>query len=502
MVEDRSKVSYATMLIACVHINTYSLDLYYKCQGQILFQVSGLLTGESSPFSFSFYLGRGLLCIAQKLYLFFFWFLGGKKKIDWFYITSIVSPLSVDGPDLMKCRRRGKMRASKRKAIVKPTDISSLNDDLLLEILSRLPLKPLHTSKCVSKRWYGLIATRPFNKPLGITTGLFIYDHTGQWGYSSNAPGDESEEELQKALDINLSFLPFFPNVMVMGGSKGLLLCVHGRDHWLNFYVCNPLTRKWLKVPMPNNVNGGIKHSVTLDFEPRVSPHFKIIRYLHKCTNDPMRYGLPSSCMELEVFSSQTGKWVKNRVLHGPRASCSLSQEISLNGVVYKLVNPLYIIGYHFRGNSIRVEEIRLPAAVTRASYGCIGEYGGCLYYSYWNHQVSIVWVLRDSHTSRWELKHKICYRNFSRIADRDLGSDHWKTVMFHPTAFLSNVEIVFLEETGGAVVYNYDEIRFRRMEITKPYSVSEEARFKVFSFTPCLVDPSRLLRARRDAME
>ncbi|KAG9443117.1 hypothetical protein H6P81_018971 [Aristolochia fimbriata] len=388
------------------------------------------------------------------------------------------------------------MIPSKRQAVLvnKPTDISSLNDDLMVEILGRLSLKPLYISKCVSKRWYGLIATSPLGKPTGKSAGLFVYDQTGKWGYSSVAPTDQFEEDLKKALDVNLRFLPFSPNVMVMGGSKGLLLCVHGRDHWLNFYVCNPLTKKWLEVPMPNNVNGGLKHSVTLDFEPKVSPHFKIIRYLHKCSTDPRRYGRPVYSMELEVFSSQTGRWIKNRVLHGPRATCSISQEISLNGSVYKLVNPLYIIAYHFRGNSIRVEEIQLPTAVTRASYGCIGEHGGRLYYSYWDHTVSIIWVLLDVRTRLWHMQHVMSFKSFSAVADRDLGKDKWKTVMFHPVAFLSDNEIVFLEESGGAVVYNCEEVRFRRMRIAMPYNVTE-TRFKVFSFTPCLVDPAKLLR-------
>ncbi|XP_068645304.1 F-box protein At5g07610-like [Aristolochia californica] len=384
------------------------------------------------------------------------------------------------------------MNTSGRQSIVKPTEISALNDDVLTNILTLLPLRPLQASKCVSKRWYGLLAGVPLTKQLCVPMGIFTYDDSGKWGYTSRIPEDAYEEDLKDALDISLSFLPCFPNGVVLAGSNGLLLCAARGETWGNFFVCNPLTKKWREVPRPEVTDKGPMHSVALDFNPNVSPYYKIIFYKYKHRRHQRRPVLRPFEMEVVIFSSELGNWISSEVSEWASTTCSYTHMISLNGVVYKLMNPDDLHGRDSprRSNSVEVQEIRLPVSVSTASHGSIGQAGGSLYYSYGDQHASTVWMLKDSNTNEWELKHRVSLTDFSRIAERDLGPGDWVNILYQPMVFLSDHELVFLEEMGGAVIYDCNQVRFKRMEIRRRHEITS-VRFKAFPFVPCLVDPS-----------
>ena len=53
-----------------------------------------------------------------------------------------------------------------------------LTDDLILEILSRIPARSLHRFKCVSVRWRDLIADPANRKKLPQTLAGFLYTAT------------------------------------------------------------------------------------------------------------------------------------------------------------------------------------------------------------------------------------------------------------------------------------------------------------------------------------
>ncbi|XP_068639287.1 F-box protein At5g49610-like [Aristolochia californica] len=399
--------------------------------------------------------------------------------------------------------QREKMNPSGRKSLVKSPEISSLNDDVLTDILTRLPLRPLQVSKCVSKKWYGLLAGVPLTKQICLPTGIFTCEDTGKWGYSSRTPVDEYEEDLNEALDISLSFLPCFPNGVVLAGSNGLLLCADQNETWGNFFVCNPLTKKWREVPRPEVTDKGPIYSVALDFNPNVSPYFKIIFYQYKHKRHLRPPVMRPLEMELEIFSSELGKWISSEVTEWASATCSYTHMISLNGVVYKLMNPDHLLGCDRsrRPNNVQVQEIQLPVAAANASYGSIGQAAGSLYYSYGDADASTVWVLKDSNTNEWELKHRISLTDFSRLAERDLGPGDWVNIVYQPMVFLSDHELVFLEELGGAVIYDCNQVRFKRMEIRRRHEITS-VRFKAFPFTPCLNDPSIVPPPVQAAME
>ncbi|XP_068645306.1 F-box protein At5g49610-like [Aristolochia californica] len=376
------------------------------------------------------------------------------------------------------------MNTSERQFIVKPTEISTLNDDVLTNILTRLPLRPLQASKCVSKRWYGLLAGVPLTKQLCVTTGIFTYDDSGKWGYSSRIPEDAYEEDLNDALDISFSFLPCFPNGVVLDGSNGLLLCVARDENWGNFFVCNPLTKKWREVPRPEVTDKGPRYCVFLDFNPNVSPYYKIIFNQYKLKRYQSGPVIRPLVMEVEIFSSELGKWISSEVTEWASTTCSYTHMISLDGDVYRFMKPDDFLGRDRSSN-----EIQGLVSISTASYGGFGKPGECLYYIHRDQHALTVWKLKDRNTKAWELKHRISLTDFSRIAERDLGPGDWVNIVYHPMVFLSDHELVFLEEKGGPVIYDCNQVRLKRMEIRRRHDTS--VSFKAFPFIPCLVDPS-----------
>ncbi|XP_068645309.1 putative F-box/kelch-repeat protein At4g22430 [Aristolochia californica] len=405
------------------------------------------------------------------------------------------------------------MSMSKKQVLISRTEISDLNDDLLKAILFRLPLKSLHISKCVSKKWNDVSSKAPLRKPIGTPAGLFYCDLDGQgWGYTSSIAGEEYEDDPMANFDPSLSFLPCHPQQLLISACNGLLLCLENGDHWLNFLVCNPVTKTWASVPMPESVGGAITHFAALDYDPNVSPHFRIIRFMHRCEGglvnsevlhinhffgeqlirDPWHFNPPKE-MDIEVFSSETGRWVKSTILHGARVSCSWLQSLTLNGVLYKLANPRYLLRYDLKENGVPLAEIQLPDDAGCATYGCLGLSEGSLHFAHCDVFALKIWQLRNSNGGGvWHLKHAIPYDNLRELAVLDLGSE-WGKISHRPAGFLSDYEIAFLEG-NGVVAYDYKLFRIRRLSSLKPYSVTT-GQFKNFTFSPCLHDPARVLK-------
>ncbi|CAD6266639.1 unnamed protein product [Miscanthus lutarioriparius] len=136
-----------------------------------------------------------------------------------------------------------------------------LPDELIVEILARLPAKSLCRCKCVSRAWRTLISDPDHRGRFAQTlSGLFFSRHRvshppwphGFVGLPTSPPG----------VDTALSFLP--PTCWDMGlldSCNGLLL-LRGQDtrEWPSpppFYVvCNPATGEWVAVPQPRHTQG------------------------------------------------------------------------------------------------------------------------------------------------------------------------------------------------------------------------------------------------------
>ncbi|CAI0451262.1 unnamed protein product [Linum tenue] len=149
-----------------------------------------------------------------------------------------------------------------------PTEISKLGDDLLVEILIRLP-SPRSACRCkpVCSRWRSLISSPCFNSH-------FLSHHQRL----ELPPMPTNPHELQSII---LGVLPPMPDSV--GGSlkvldcfKDLVLCgfwdVYNRELCRSYLICNPFTKQWIALPLaPRKPEWYFSSASRLVCEPRSS---------------------------------------------------------------------------------------------------------------------------------------------------------------------------------------------------------------------------------------
>jgi hypothetical protein len=203
----------------------------------------------------------------------------------------------------------GMEKGESRRATVLP-------DELIVEILARLPVKSLCRCKCVSRAWRTLISDPDHRGRFAQTlSGLFFSRPSGHrppWprgfvGLPTSAP---------PGVDTALSFLPPSCGDMdLLDSCKGLLLlrCEDTRERPSPppFYVvCNPATGEWVALPQSRHTQGLYGPpdtcSVALGFDPAVSTNFHVFQLVQECYfhNDLI------FVVAVEIYSSETGRWV------------------------------------------------------------------------------------------------------------------------------------------------------------------------------------------------
>ncbi|KAL6909923.1 hypothetical protein ACP4OV_001582 [Aristida adscensionis] len=189
--------------------------------------------------------------------------------------------------------------------------VASLPDEVIVVILSRLPVRFVCRFKCVSRSWCDLISDPGNRRKLPHTLAGFFY---------RTYDGERSPEAAQHFTNVSgrgppfvspsFSFLPVpSADVLPVDCCNGLLLChciLSGppdRDANRPFYyaVCNPATEKW--VMLPPGGSGSRDNTARLCFDPAVSSHFSVIEYV---SNDDLVGG---DVVGLEIYSSRTGTW-------------------------------------------------------------------------------------------------------------------------------------------------------------------------------------------------
>ncbi|XP_064975040.1 putative F-box only protein 9 [Musa acuminata AAA Group] len=131
----------------------------------------------------------------------------------------------------------------------------SLPDDLLVQILSRLPVKSTLRFRCVSKEWLALLSDRgPYSiRYLCPTMCGFFYRRShlaGSWQYAAIHPFKDHRFDLHKLI----SHLPDHRNLNLLDSCHGLLLlgCREDRSY-KSMIVCNPFRNdeiNWVTIHM------------------------------------------------------------------------------------------------------------------------------------------------------------------------------------------------------------------------------------------------------------
>ncbi|KDO57291.1 hypothetical protein CISIN_1g0401572mg, partial [Citrus sinensis] len=132
------------------------------------------------------------------------------------------------------------------------------NDDLLIEIIVRLPTKSIFRFKCVSKHWLF-----PYFRHL--VSGLILHRSSCLIN-----PEHDFVPLTNKPITAPLKCLNFLKHpsgLRIQNSCHGSLCYSSFRDRHLEHdcYICNPTTKQFVKLPPPG---GRIIHGVTSVYNP------------------------------------------------------------------------------------------------------------------------------------------------------------------------------------------------------------------------------------------
>ncbi|CAK7339169.1 unnamed protein product [Dovyalis caffra] len=177
------------------------------------------------------------------------------------------------------------------------------NDDLITEILLRLPAKAVQKFKFVSKRWFSIISGTSF-----ASRHTHLNSHTVsalllKVSFSFKKPPAHKYVSLygKSSVYFSCDFLDFDPSnpgcIYVSQSCNGLLLC--SKCRW-NFgelsepinYIFNPTTRQFASLPPPPD-DGKYFDSIRLVFDPSESPRYRVSTLRMVSWNDAVHWISP-----------------------------------------------------------------------------------------------------------------------------------------------------------------------------------------------------------------
>ncbi|CAN4119913.1 unnamed protein product [Withania somnifera] len=214
-------------------------------------------------------------------------------------------------------------------------------EEIIINILNRLPLKSLARFKCVSKNWRKYIAESyhcrlQWSKPYLI--GFFCIEKRLQRRFFFLSK--ESPLLIGTSLDKSVNFIG--ERVYVVASSNGFLLCNKLRSRQRVYYVYNPATRQRFDLPKtPISMKNPYVGFIVKETDESVS--FTIVRYVvpTPLSRDKFQY-----CLTFESFSSETNRWTANDLiedvpfpLYPSRDEISSSSSGVVDGVFFWLDN-------------------------------------------------------------------------------------------------------------------------------------------------------------------
>ncbi|KAL5569815.1 hypothetical protein UlMin_026390 [Ulmus minor] len=184
----------------------------------------------------------------------------------------------------------------------KSSEIVANNDDLLKEILVKLPLKSLMRFTSVSKHWLSFISGPYFNSrrnPFpGSVSGLFLPSGGNSLEYDFMDLNQSSDPTNPPFRSLNFTNDPLEWGIKIVHSCNGLLLC-----SGTGIYLYNPTTKKYTVLPLPSRSRFAC--GLSLAFDPSRSPHYKVV-----CVSDfdPIDEDDEDN-RQIEMYSSETGTW-------------------------------------------------------------------------------------------------------------------------------------------------------------------------------------------------
>ncbi|KAF0901086.1 hypothetical protein E2562_037652 [Oryza meyeriana var. granulata] len=337
-------------------------------------------------------------------------------------------------------------------------------DDLLVEILSRLPFKSLARFKCVSRSWRALISGGYLRRRLPLlAAGLFVHvphDGDGEPRYATACSGAGGFEFC------DMGFFPLVATAKIVDACEGLLL-YRSLAAAASLYVACPATRRWAALPVPRRE----AQLPMLAFDPASSPHYHVVCFV----------AWQERGATVDVFSSESGAWAERDAVFGVEASSLSPTTHYRGGVLHVLAYPDRVVLMDLATTTTMAPcrlAPRLPDDVDAGAR--LGHSRGRLHYAKCDGERVRVWALGDDASPgswQWSLTHTV------RFNDMTINGEV-KFLAFHPDM----ADVVYLSSSAGKMA----RCDLRKEEIVSSWKLGAEhhvVRFWLLAFSSGLLN-------------
>jgi hypothetical protein len=332
---------------------------------------------------------------------------------------------------------------------------SVLPDELVVDILSRLPLKSVCRFKCVCKSWLAFSSHPYYRQKLPRTPAGLLYRQRepvrlpwslGTSIHLAGLPGKGSE------IDTRLNFVPLrYKNSNLEDCSNGLLLCYQGggykREEISNAIVCNPATQEWMALPNTEPGPPICSTDLRLCFDPLWSQHF----YVFKFQSIPHLTPHIGTTTEVEVFFSEDSLW----------SDCLWETEhafvgdaLFVNGVLYVkhlwLREILALDAPDTSAQGLNSRIVQLPGFANdmfNCCDGCLCQASSVLCYAKQEMDGCVVRIWSLEGSDKWVVKHRVRMADvFGRDNLLSIDTEGYWHFDYDILAFDMERELVILE--------------------------------------------------------
>ncbi|KAK8598814.1 hypothetical protein V6N13_076760 [Hibiscus sabdariffa] len=227
-------------------------------------------------------------------------------------------------------------------------------DDILVNVLVRLPGKSLLRFRNVSKQWFSLISSPYFSRCLSqssIFPSAIFLRMRNKLKYHL-LPLDTNP--VQGPTIRSFNFVDDSAGIRLLQSCNGLLLCCSNNrigEYNRNYYIYNPTTNQYTTLPKPGNrtPSPNTIFGVILAFDPSKSVHYKVVFVRSSETT--------SHLYQLEIYSSETHLWSFSSNI--PKVK-NFGQGVYCGGAIHWIMNNsrcLLCFNVHLE----RFQEIPLP---------------------------------------------------------------------------------------------------------------------------------------------
>ncbi|CAK7339007.1 unnamed protein product [Dovyalis caffra] len=311
------------------------------------------------------------------------------------------------------------------KSNLSSADIIGGNQDILTEILLRIPAKSLLTFKCVSKQWLSVISDPEFC--LSHTRHKLSRHPTPNALLLNNQYSSSPEFQVVPLKDATrVPFLDYLnvPRIKIERSCNGLLLCsssyaingddlpanpvdhssdvINGDDLGPRYFICNPTTRQFKRLVFPSHIvipELLLPHYrwLFLAFDPMKSPYYKIILLAIMSKTE----------IGIDVYSSKTESWTQAPTPFEWPFEIFICSGVFCNGAIYWYSTAATSV--YFDVDSETVKKITMPPMplmfkdmpLTHIMY--FGESRGHLnllgFYDFSNLSKMYVWEMPSNHS-------------------------------------------------------------------------------------------------------